>query len=96
MNSLDGEETNICLRTDHKENEVNSLLSHHYLFWICKKLNKETSKLKQLVSIFKEIISSLDLENKNLLEIKSSDCYARRVKSIWKKQSLKICFQSIK
>lgn len=36
------------------------------------KLNKETNKLQQLVSISKDIISSIEFENKNLLrEIES-------------------------
>lgn len=35
---------------------------------MCKKLTKETSKLEQILFISKDIISSLELKNKNLFE----------------------------
>lgn len=68
MDSLDDGEANICLVANHEENVVTSPFSYHYLFRICKKLNKETSKLRQLVSTSRQTISSLEFENRHLLE----------------------------
>lgn len=44
------EEVNICLMANHEDNEVTYHFSYHDLFQICKKLNKETSKLEQIFS----------------------------------------------
>lgn len=57
---------------NHEEDEITSHFSYHDLFYICNKLNKETNKFEQLVFISKDIISSIEFENKNLLrEIES-------------------------
>lgn len=53
---------------DHKDNEVTSHFSYHKLFQICKKLNNETSKLKQVDWNYKETIYFLEIENQNLME----------------------------
>lgn len=54
--------------TNHEEKEVTSHFSYYDLFHIYKKLNKETSKLKHFVFTSKSTTSSLEFENKNLLE----------------------------
>ena len=64
--SYNEEEANIYLMVNHQDYEVTSYFSYHNIFCICKKLTKETSKLEQIVSTSKDIISSLELKNKNL------------------------------
>lgn len=53
---------------NHQDNEVTSHFSYWYLFCICKKLIKETSKLEQIIPTFKDNISSLEFKNKNQFE----------------------------
>lgn len=53
---------------NHKEDNVTSHLSYNKLFQLCKKLNKELSKLKCLEPISKMTIYFIEIENKNLLE----------------------------
>lgn len=68
MESSNKEEANLCITTNQKYKEVTSHFSYHDLFRLCKKLKKETSKLEQIISTTKDIISSLELKNKNFLE----------------------------
>lgn len=64
--SYNEEEANVYLMVNHQDDEVTSYFSYHNIFCICKKLTKETSKFEQIVSTSKDIISSLELKNKNL------------------------------
>lgn len=66
QSSDDEEEFNICLMENHQDDDVTSYFSYYDIFRICKKLTKETSKLKQIVSTSNDTISSLELKNKNL------------------------------
>lgn len=51
-----------------EDDKVTSYFTYDQLFHICKKLNKESSQLKHIVSVSKNNISYLEIENKNLLE----------------------------
>lgn len=62
------EEANICFIEDREVNKIAYNFLYPNLFRICKKLNKETSKLKRPVSNFKETIFFIEIENENLLE----------------------------
>lgn len=53
---------------NHQDDEVTSHFSYQDLSHICKKPTKETSKFEQTISNSKDIIYSLELKNKNLLE----------------------------
>lgn len=53
---------------NYKEDNVTSHLSYNKLFQSCKKLNKESSKLKCLEPISKMTIYFIEIENKNLLD----------------------------
>lgn len=53
---------------NQQDDEVASHFSYQYLFHICKKPTKEMSKLEQIISTSKDIISSIELKNKNMLE----------------------------
>lgn len=66
MDSLN-EEAKICLMANHEDNEVTYHFSYHDLFQICKKLNKETSKLEQIFSNSKETTPFFEIENENLI-----------------------------
>lgn len=60
------EETNVFqqnLMKKHEDNKVKNLTSYftyHKIFLICKKLNTESSKLKNIISVSKLIIFSLE------------------------------------
>lgn len=62
MESLDDEEANICLMVNNEEDEVTLNFSYRDLFCNLKKLNKASSKVRQLVSTSKTIISTLEIE----------------------------------
>lgn len=51
---------------NHQDDEVTSCFSYHDLFHISKKITKEATKLEQIVSTSKDIISSLELKYENL------------------------------
>lgn len=53
---------------NHHNDKVTCYFSYQVLFHIFKKITKETSKLEQIVYISKDIISSLEFKNKNLLK----------------------------
>lgn len=57
---------NICLMTNHQNNEVTSQFSYHDLFRIYNKLTKETNKLEQIILASKDTILCLKLKNKTL------------------------------
>lgn len=58
------EKSTICLMTKPQDDEVTSQFSYHNLFILCKKLTKEANKLEQIISTYKDTISSMKLEKK--------------------------------
>lgn len=59
IKSIDEEEENICVMKKHKKDKVNSHFIYDDLLCICKKLNKESSKLKHVASTSKTNILPL-------------------------------------
>lgn len=60
-----------CPMTTHTENKVRNITSkftYNILFCICKNLDRDSSKLKHLVSTSKTTIYSLEKEKKMLLK----------------------------
>lgn len=58
------EKVNICFMENHRDNEVTFQFLNSDLICICKNLNKELSKLKQLLSTSRELFLSLNLKIK--------------------------------
>lgn len=59
-------EVNICFMENHEDKEVTSYFNYNELFCICNSLNKESSKLKHLISTSKATISSIEIKDKNV------------------------------
>lgn len=66
MNFIDGsekdEKTHICLMSNHKENEVTTLL-YKQMYDLSVKLNKENDELERNILIYKNHVKSLEEEN---------------------------------
>lgn len=67
MESSD-QEANIFLVENHEDDEVTSYFTYDELFYICKKLNKESRKLKHIIYASKTTISSLEIDTINSLK----------------------------
>lgn len=60
------EKANKFLMTKQQDNDVTSQFSYHGLFRLCRKLTKETTKLEQIISTFKDTIFSFETKNKTM------------------------------